>query len=185
MWGGDREARAMNLERGVAEGKKWKSHRGASLRARLVKLKMTAGRPNSHHTMSIRVGKRGGYMYLELYWHSLSTLGLPRQHSGKESTCQCRRHKKHSFDPWLRKILWRRKRQTTPVFLPGESHGQRSLVGLQFMGLQRVGHDWATLLSFTFSVETEPCALQLLSLNAPWGAEWGTLCFRESGGTGL
>ena len=32
-------------------------------------------------------------------------------------------------DPWVRKILWRRKWQPTPVFLPGESHGWRSLVG--------------------------------------------------------
>ena len=33
------------------------------------------------------------------------------------------------FDPWVRKIPWRRARQPTPVFLPGESHGQRSLAG--------------------------------------------------------
>ena len=33
------------------------------------------------------------------------------------------------FDPWVRKISWRRKWQSTPVFLPGEFHGQRSLVG--------------------------------------------------------
>ena len=33
------------------------------------------------------------------------------------------------FDSWVRKIPWRRKWQSTPVFLPGESHGQRSLVG--------------------------------------------------------
>ena len=33
------------------------------------------------------------------------------------------------FDPWVRKILWRRKWQPTPVFLPGKSHGQRSLAG--------------------------------------------------------
>ena len=33
------------------------------------------------------------------------------------------------FDPWVRKIPWRRKWQPTPVLLPGESHGQRSLVG--------------------------------------------------------
>ena len=46
--------------------------------------------------------------------------------SGKESTCQRRRHR---FDPWIGKIPWRRKWQPTPVFLPGESHGQRSLVG--------------------------------------------------------
>jgi len=42
--------------------------------------------------------------------------------NGKESACQCRRHK---FDPWLGKIPWRRKRQPTPVFLPGKSNGQR------------------------------------------------------------
>ena len=33
------------------------------------------------------------------------------------------------FNPWVRKILWRRAWQPTPVFLPGESHGQRSLAG--------------------------------------------------------
>ena len=33
------------------------------------------------------------------------------------------------FAPWVGKILWRREQQSTPVFLPGESHGQRSLVG--------------------------------------------------------
>jgi len=36
---------------------------------------------------------------------------------------------KHGFDLWDRKIPWRRKWQPTPVFLPGKSHGQRSLVG--------------------------------------------------------
>ena len=34
-----------------------------------------------------------------------------------------------SFQPWVRKIPWRRKWQSTPVLLPGKSHGQRSLVG--------------------------------------------------------
>ena len=52
--------------------------------------------------------------------------GLPWWLSSKESTCQCRRHR---FDPWVGKIPWRRKWQPTPVFLPGESHGQRSLGG--------------------------------------------------------
>ena len=49
--------------------------------------------------------------------------------SGKEPSCQCKRCKRHGFDPWVRKIPWRRAEQPTPVFLPGESHGQRSLVG--------------------------------------------------------
>ena len=57
------------------------------------------------------------------------TLGLPRQLSGKESTCQCRRHRRCGFHLWVRKILWKRKWQLTPVFLPVRSHGQRSLSG--------------------------------------------------------
>ena len=55
--------------------------------------------------------------------------GFPGGASGKEPTCQCRRHKRHRFDPWVRKIPWKRKWQPTPVFLPGKSHGQRSLAG--------------------------------------------------------
>ena len=39
-------------------------------------------------------------------------------------------------DVWVGKIPWRRAQQPTPVFLPGEAHGQRSLAGSQ-----RVGHD--------------------------------------------
>ena len=49
--------------------------------------------------------------------------------SGKESSCQCRRCKRRRFDPWFGKIPGRRKWQPTPVFLPGKSHGQRSLAG--------------------------------------------------------
>ena len=45
--------------------------------------------------------------------------------SSKESAHQCRRC---GFDPWVRKISWRRKWQLTPVFLPGKFHGERSLV---------------------------------------------------------
>ena len=48
------------------------------------------------------------------------------------------RHKTREFDPWFGKVPWRRKWQLTPVFLPGKSHGQRSLVG--YMGSQ----EWDT-----------------------------------------
>ena len=54
--------------------------------------------------------------------------------SGKESTCQCRRHKRLGFDPWVRKIPWKRAQKPTPVFLPGESHRQRSLAGCSPQG---------------------------------------------------
>ena len=53
--------------------------------------------------------------------------GFPGGANGKEPTCQCRRHKRHRFDPWVRKIPWRRAWKPTLAFLPGESLGQRSL----------------------------------------------------------
>ena len=64
------------------------------------------------------------------YVHACPPLSLIWGFSGgsvvKESTCQCRRH---GFNPCIRKTPWRRKWQPTPVFLPGKSHRQRSLVG--------------------------------------------------------
>ena len=54
---------------------------------------------------------------------------FPGGTSGKEPICQCRRHKRHRFNPQVRKIPWRRAWQPTPIFLPGESYGQRNLVG--------------------------------------------------------
>ena len=56
-------------------------------------------------------------------------LGFPGGASGKEPACQCRRRDRRGFNPWVEKTLWRRKWQPTPVFLPGESDGQRSLAG--------------------------------------------------------
>ena len=61
-------------------------------------------------------------------------LGFPGGASGKEPACQCRRPKRCRFNPQVRKIPWRRPRQHTPVFLPGESHGQRSLAGYSPLG---------------------------------------------------
>ena len=49
--------------------------------------------------------------------------------SGKESSCQCRRHKRGGFDSWVGNIPWRRALQPTPGFLPGDSQGQMSLLG--------------------------------------------------------
>ena len=70
------------------------------------------------------------------------TGGLPwRLLSGKESARQCRRH---SFYPWVRKILWKKKWQPTLIFLPEKSHGQRSLVGYGPWGHKRVRHYLAT-----------------------------------------
>ena len=71
-------------------------------------------------------------------------MGLPRWLSGKELTCQYRRHKRRGFHPWVRKIPWKRAWQPTPVFLPGESLGQRSLVGSNPWG-HRVRHNCSDL----------------------------------------
>ena len=47
---------------------------------------------------------------------------LSSSSSGKEPACQCRRPKRLGFNPWVRKIPWRRAWQFTPIFMPGESH---------------------------------------------------------------
>ena len=59
----------------------------------------------------------------------MSNTGFPGGANGKESACQCRRLKRRRFDPWVEKMPWRRAWPPTPVFLPGESHGQRNLAG--------------------------------------------------------
>ena len=66
---------------------------------------------------------------------------LPWRLSGEESPCQYRRR---GFTLYIRKIPWRRKWQSVPVFLPGKSHGQRNLVGYSPWGCKRVGHDLGT-----------------------------------------
>ena len=55
--------------------------------------------------------------------------GFPGGANSKEPACRCSKHKRCRFNPWIGKIPWRRAWQPTPVFLPGKSHGQRSLEG--------------------------------------------------------
>ena len=50
------------------------------------------------------------------------------------------RRKRYEFNPWVGKTLWRRAWQPTPVFSPGESHGQRSLAGYSPWGCK----EWDT-----------------------------------------
>ena len=62
--------------------------------------------------------------------------GLPSLLSGKESTCQCRRYR---FDPQVGKVSWSRKKwQPSPIFLPRESHGQRTLVSYSPRGCKEL-----------------------------------------------
>ena len=62
----------------------------------------------------------------------------PRWPSGKESTCQCWRHKRCWFGLWVWKIPWSRKWQSTLVFVPGKFHGQRILVGYNPWGCKEL-----------------------------------------------
>ena len=66
---------------------------------------------------------------------SMMLRDFPGGSDGKSVCLQCRRP---GFNPWVRKISWRRKWQPTPVFLPGKSHGQRSLVGYSPWGCKEL-----------------------------------------------
>ena len=82
-----------------------------------------------HEIFQARVLEWGAITFSVMKYYLAIKEGFPGSASGKEPACQCRRHKKHRLDRWVRKIPWRRVWQPTPVFLPGESHRQRSLVG--------------------------------------------------------
>ena len=58
--------------------------------------------------------------------------------NGKESICQCKKHKRCRFNPWVRKIPLSRKWQSTPLFLPEKSYGQWNLVGYSPQGCKEL-----------------------------------------------
>ena len=76
-------------------------------------------------------------------------MGLPWWLSSKESACQ---YKRPGFDSWVLKIPWRRKWQPTPVFLPGEFHGQRSLAGYSLRGCKEPDTTERFHFHFTFNL---------------------------------
>ena len=79
-------------------------------------------------TLTTLKEEKWGWICISLFWG----VGFPGGVSGKEPACQCRRHKRRErcwVDPWAGKIHWRRAWHSTPVFLPGETHGRRSLEG--------------------------------------------------------
>ena len=91
--------------------------------------------------------------------------GSPGGASGKGPVCQGRRHNRLGFDPWVKKIPWRRAWQPTPVFLPGESHGQRSLTSYRprvaksrtrLKRLSRHTRTWLKKQKFIFSQSWRP-----------------------------
>ena len=84
--------------------------------------------------------------FLASWQRSSVVWGLARWLSGKESTCQCKRCKRHRFDLWVGKIPWSRKWKPTAV-LHEKFHGQRSLVDYIVHGIAESSRtrliDWA------------------------------------------
>ena len=90
---------------------------------------------------------------------------------------------RHRFDPWVGKIPWRRKWQPAPVFLPGESHGRRSLVGCRLWGhkeldmTEKLGH---THICINIYVCVCVC-LYFFHILFPYGLSWdieySSLCY--------
>ena len=74
-------------------------------------------------------------------------VGFPGDVSVKEPVCQYRRHKRHGFNPWVRKIPWRRVWQPTPVFLSWRMPWTKEPGKLQSTGLQ--SRTWTEATSHT------------------------------------
>ena len=78
------------------------------------------------------------YIYKKLNW------GFPGGSVVKNPPAMQETSRRHGFDPWVRKIPWRRTWQPTPVFLPGEFQRQRSVAGYSPWGHKRVGQDFVS-----------------------------------------
>ena len=81
------------------------------------------------------------YIYSSVYMSGFPSISAIR------ILLQCRRcllDRRYGFNPWVRKIHWRRKWLSTPEFFPGKFHGQRSLAGFSPWGRKRVRRDLAT-----------------------------------------
>ena len=83
--------------------------------------------------------------FIHKIMNSTHLKAFPGGASGKEPTCQCRRHKRRRFNPWVENVPWKRAWQPTPVFLPGESSWTEGPGGLRSIGLQN--RTWPKRLS--------------------------------------
>ena len=102
-------------------------------------------------------------------------MGFPGGACGKELACQCRRLKILGFSPWVGKIPWRRAWQPTPVFLSGDSHGERNLVGYTPWGSKELDMSEVTWRACTWGLHGD---LPLLLPRLWWCwhsvSQWGS-----------
>ena len=101
---------------------------------------------------------------------------LPRWCRGKESAYLCRRLKRHGFDPWFRKIPWRKKWKPTPVFWPEKFHGQRShtLMGHSPWGCKESGRTEHTQAH----IHTQSCS-SLKAVTTTVHCKWKGILFQH------
>ena len=78
----------------------------------------------------------------------------------KIANLTCRRCKRHRFNPWVRKIPWRREWQPTPVCLPRNFHAERSLAGCS---------PWGRKESDATEHTSEASVASVLGAGLPWG----------------
>ena len=112
--------------------------------------------------------------------HSALDIGLPRWFRWWRICLPCGRP---GFDPWVGRIPWRRERLPTPVFLPGESHGRRILVGYSTWGHR----NWQPTLVFS---PGESHGQRNMVGYSPWGHKESDMSeqltnthrFRQNGG---
>ena len=105
---------------------------------------------------------------------SFSPFWMVKLTDGSSVCLQCRRP---GFNPWVRKIPWRREGQPAPIFLPGKSHGQRRLVGYSPWGHKKLGHDWATFtlwMKQTGPVHRQTCACFICCICLTIRGQWST-----------
>ena len=83
-----------------------------------------------------------------LFGKSTEEFGLRQGGSVVKKACPCRRRRRRGFDPWVRRIPWRRKWQITPVFLPGKFMDR----GAWWATVHRVPKSWHDWVTFTHTM---------------------------------
>ena len=139
-------------------------------------------------TQSLYESLDGGEIFS--WWLLVELVSFPGDASGKEPTCKCRRHTRCGFNPWARKSPWRM--QWHSVFLLGESHGQRILVGYGSWGHKELdttevtSHGiWersalGTEVLSTFGVTMEPLPLTMWTSSTPQMAPWYWMIWEQA-----